>query len=355
MKGSFMDGFRLASVSTRWALGLACAASLALGACSSAGDGTSPDAAGGGGSAAGGSPGDGGHAVSSSGGAGGVLGLGGILGSGGAGAGSGSGGMVTAGTGGRSGVGGAGGTASGGAPGAGGRAGSAGGLGGRAGALRIMPLGDSTTGSVCWRAVLWQMLNQAGFTGRYDFVGSRHNDPGCNVTGYDQDNEGHPSVLITNFINDADDQVANVQTPQALLAQNPADVVLFHFATNDVWNSVDPTAILAAYTTVLGALRAANPNVIVLVAQLIPLVPINVPITCPACACPTACDQRMVTLNGMIPAWATAHSTATSPIRVVDQHTGFVSTTDTVDGVHPNAAGSAKIAAKWFAALTSLF
>ena len=329
-----MNGPGLGPVSTRWALRLACAASLALTACASSGDRTNLDAStSGAGGGAGVTLGDGGHAGSSSTGgssSGGNSGAGGVTGAGGH-AGSGSGGMATAGTGGGA------------------------GLGGRAGALRILPLGDSTTGSVCWRALLWQMLNQAGFTGRFDFVGSRHNDPGCNVTGYDQDNEGHPSVLITNFIADADDRVTGVQTPQTLLAQNPADVVLFHFATNDVWNSVDPTAILAAYTTVLAALRAANPNVVVLVAQLIPLVPINVVGTCPACACPTACDQRMVTLNGMIPAWATSHSTAASPIRVVDQHTGFVSTTDTVDGVHPNAAGSAKIAARWLGALTSIF
>lgn len=53
--------------------------------------------------------------------------------------------------------------------------------------------------------------------------------------------------------------------------------------------------------------------------------------------------------------WAAANATASSPILVVDQHTGFVSTTDTVDGVHPNAAGSVKIATKWYAALTPLF
>jgi lysophospholipase L1-like esterase len=257
---------------------------------------------------------------------------------------------------------GAGGSGAGGATGTGGHStggsgagGAATGSGGRTGQLRIMALGDSTTGSVCWRAMLWTMLNQGGFTGKFDFVGSRNNDPGCNVPGYDTDNEGHPGVLITNFVNDADELVAGVQTPQALLGEHPADVVLFHFATNDVWNSVAPATILQAYTTVLGALRAANPKVIVLAAQLIPLVPINVPVTCPACACPTACDQRMVTFNSMIPAWAAANSTAASPIQVVDQHTGFVSTTDTVDGVHPNAAGSMKIATKWYAALTPLF
>jgi lysophospholipase L1-like esterase len=330
-----------------WALALA----LVIGGCAGAGTAGPPD--GEGGSAAGGTTGSGGANTSTGGatGSGGLTGSGGAIGAGGS---TGAGGRTTSGAGG-SGAGGASGT---GGRGSGGSGGSgAGGAGGHiAGTVRIMPLGDSTTGSVCWRAMLWTMLNQGGFSGRFNFVGSRNNDPGCNVPGYDTDNEGHPSVLITNFINDADDMAAGVQTPQALLAQNPADIVLFHFATNDVWNgSVAPATILSAYTTVLAALRAANPKVIVLAAQLIPLVPINVPGTCPACACPTACDQRMVTFNSMIPAWAAANSTAASPIMVVDQHTGFVSTTDTVDGVHPNAAGSMKIATKWYAALTPLF
>jgi lysophospholipase L1-like esterase len=341
--------------SNRRGVSLALTLALIIGGCAAAG--TSGPSDGEGGSAAGGTTGGGGANAST----GGATGSGGVTGSGGApgtgGSNTGAGGHVTTGAGG-SGMGGASGTGGRGGSGAGGRAtGGATGTGGHiAGTVRIMALGDSTTGSVCWRAMLWTMLNQGGFSGRFNFVGSRNNDPGCNVPGYDTDNEGHPSVLITNFINDADDIAAGVQTPQALLGQNPADVVLFHFATNDVWNgSISNAAILAAYTTVLAALRAANPKVIVLAAQLIPLVPINVPGTCSACACPTACDQRMVTFNSMIPAWAAANSTASSPIMVVDQHTGFVSTTDTVDGVHPNAAGSMKIAAKWYAALTPLF
>jgi hypothetical protein len=37
------------------------------------------------------------------------------------------------------------------------------------GTIRIMPLGDSITGSTCWRALLWQELNTNGFTGRFNF------------------------------------------------------------------------------------------------------------------------------------------------------------------------------------------
>jgi mannan endo-1,4-beta-mannosidase len=219
-----------------------------------------------------------------------------------------------------------------------------------------MPLGDSITGSTCWRALLWQTLNQNGFTGRFNFVGSRNSDSGCSPAGYDKDNEGHPGVLVTNFVNDADELVAGVQTPQSLFAKNPADVVLLHFATNDVWNNIADTTILAAYSTVLGALRAVNPKVIILAAKLIPMDPINTA-TCSTCACP-ACAARMVTFDSLIPAWATSNSTAASPIMVVDQWTGFDATAgvDTIDGVHPNnASGSPKVAAKWYAALAPLF
>ena len=237
-----------------------------------------------------------------------------------------------------------------------GRGGS--GAAGRAGTLRIMPLGDSTTGSVCYRAQLWKLLNDAGYQGKFDFVGSRKNDPGCGVSGYDQDNEGHPSVLVTNFINDADDQVGGTQTPETLLGAHPADVVLFHFATNDMWNEgIALDKVLAAYTRVLTALRQANPNVTVLVAQLIPMA--VTASTCSGCSCAT-CPTRISQFNAMLAGdsgWAAMHSTAASPVVVVDQFTGFNAPAgmDTSDGVHPNASGALKLATKWRQALSPYF
>ena len=40
-----------------------------------------------------------------------------------------------------------------------------------------------------------------------------------------------------------------------------------------------------------------------------------------------------------------------SPVIFVDQNSGFNANTDTYDGVHPNDAGEAKMAQKWFDAL----
>jgi lysophospholipase L1-like esterase len=55
-------------------------------------------------------------------------------------------------------------------------------------------------------------------------------------------------------------------------------------------------------------------------------------------------------LNKAIPAWAVSNNTTKSPIWVVDQYTGFP-TSDLGDGIHPNAAGDAWMAAKWFPTL----
>jgi lysophospholipase L1-like esterase len=218
-----------------------------------------------------------------------------------------------------------------------------------------MPLGDSITGSTCWRADLWQDLNQSGFAGRFDFVGSRNTDAGCTPTNYDRDNEGHPGVLVTNFVSDADELTAGVQTMQSVLAPHPADVVLLHFATNDLWNDVPDATILAAYSQVLAVLRSDNSRVVVLAAQLIAMDPINTA-TCTTCLC-TACGARVAAFNQLIPGWAAANGTAESPILVVDQWTNFDATAgvDTVDGVHPNASGSVKVANNWLGALTPFF
>lgn len=201
-------------------------------------------------------------------------------------------------------------------------------------AVRIMPLGDSITGSPgCWRALLWSRLQQAGFTD-IDFVGTQP-PQGCSVP-HDGNNEGHGGALATMV---ADQN----QLPAWLAATNP-DIVMMHFGTNDVWSNRSPTVILTAFSKLVDQMRANNPDMMILVAQIIP---VN-PSTCADCA------QRTIDFNAAIPAWAASKSTTASPIVVVDQWTGFNSATDTSEGVHPNALGDQKIADKWFPALTAL-
>jgi len=224
------------------------------------------------------------------------------------------------------------------------------------GMIRIMAVGDSITASTCWRANLWQHLTQS-FPGRFDLVGSSSSRQDC-VAGYDADNQGYGSSLVTEIA--AGITTARTCQPtcpalsdlqQAFSAQR-ADVALMHFGTNDVWNSHPTEDIVSAYTAVVEALRTANPRVVILVAQIIPM---NVTdATCGGCTC-AGCPGNVPALNTRIVSWATEHDSADSPIRVVDQFTGYDAALDNGDGVHPNAQGAQKIADHWFAALEPLF
>jgi lysophospholipase L1-like esterase len=203
--------------------------------------------------------------------------------------------------------------------------------------VRIMPLGDSiTAGPGCWRAVLWHRLQTAGYT-NIDFVGSVA-DGGCNYGyAYDGDNEGHGGFSATGI---ADQN----QLPPWLAAARP-DVVLMHLGTNDMWGGFIPTSsVLAAYTKLVGQMRASNPNMKILVAQIIPMNP-------PGC---TTCAASVVALDNAIPGWAAGLTTAQSPIVVVDQWTGFNAATDTGDGVHPNDAGFQKMGDRWYPPLAQV-
>ncbi|MEU7867620.1 cellulose binding domain-containing protein [Dactylosporangium sp. NPDC049140] len=200
--------------------------------------------------------------------------------------------------------------------------------------VRIMPLGDSITGSPgCWRALLWQQLQAGGYT-NIDFVGTQA-PQGCSVP-YDGDGEGHGGALVT--------AVADQNQLVGWLDATHPDVVLMHFGTNDVWSNRSTDTILAAYSKLVDQMRASNPSMRVLVAQIIPMNPS----TCPECA------QRVVALNAAIPGWAAGKTTAASPIVVVDQWTGFNTATDTGDGVHPNDSGNQKMAARWYPPLAQV-
>ncbi|MFY1632705.1 cellulose binding domain-containing protein [Solwaraspora sp. WMMB335] len=202
--------------------------------------------------------------------------------------------------------------------------------------VRIMPLGDSiTAGPGCWRALVWDQLRSAGHTD-IDFVGSASDGGSCNYGfSYDPDHEGHGGFSAVGIAD-------NNQLPPWLSAANP-DVVVMHLGTNDLWGgwqSMD--TIMAAFTKLIGQMRANNPNMKIVVAQIIPH---------HGCA---TCPDDTVTLNNRIPGWAAGLTTTQSPIVVVDQWTGFNAATDTGDGVHPNDAGFRKMANRFAPALAQL-
>lgn len=201
--------------------------------------------------------------------------------------------------------------------------------------IRIMPLGDSITGGPgCWRALLWDRLQRSGFT-NIDFVGTQPGG-GCGLASWDGDNEGHGGFSATGIANQN-------QLPGWLAATHP-DIVLMHLGTNDIWGNTPAATILAAYSTLVDQMRASNPAMKILVAQIIPMTPSGC----------TWCPPGVTALDSAIPAWAAGKSTAQSPITVVDQFTGFDSVVDTSDGVHPVDSGFQKMSDRWYPALTPL-
>ncbi|WP_144300389.1 SGNH/GDSL hydrolase family protein [Stackebrandtia nassauensis] len=201
--------------------------------------------------------------------------------------------------------------------------------------ISVMPLGDSITGSPgCWRSLLWNELKQHDYQG-IDFVGSMKSVP-CG-RDFDGDHEGYRGLKVT-------DAARNAKFLPTFKANRP-DIVLMHFGTNDIWRlRPGPDPILDAYSTILKQLRAANPRVTLLVAQLIPMSP-------KSCR---ECIDDVAELNTAIPEWVRAHGTKKSPVISVDQWTGFDVKRDTGDGVHPNGSGTEKLAANWFKALRPL-
>jgi lysophospholipase L1-like esterase len=201
--------------------------------------------------------------------------------------------------------------------------------------VRIMPLGDSiTAGPGCWRAKLWQRLRANGYTD-IDFVGSQSDGGGCNPGySYDFDHEGHGGFSATGIAN-------NDQLPPWLAAARP-DVVLMHLGTNDMWGGYIPLQDkLTAFTKLVGQMRANNPAVTIVVAQIIPM---------SAAACAT-CPADVAALDRAIPGWAAGLSTAQSPISVADLWTGYDAVADNVDGTHPDDTGFRKMADAWYPAV----
>jgi lysophospholipase L1-like esterase len=202
--------------------------------------------------------------------------------------------------------------------------------------VRICPMGDSITAGngehATYRRPLWKSLQ--ALHANVDFVGSMHD----NNTGpppysdYDWDNEGHGGYTA--------EQLA-ARLPDWMLTYEPPDIVLLHIGTNDINQGDTTSVILDDITSILGAIRARNPRAIILLAQIIGMTS-------------SSFTDKARDLNAAIPAFAAAHSTAQSPIRVVDQMTTFNPGTMTFDGTHPNDTGEAEMASVWLAALRPL-
>ncbi|RYP70706.1 hypothetical protein DL771_005310 [Monosporascus sp. 5C6A] len=198
--------------------------------------------------------------------------------------------------------------------------------------LRYMPFGDSITEIVCWRSKLWQRLRTTEWS-TVDWVGSGRTENNCGDTQYDRDNEGHSGFLAIN--------IANQRQLVGWLQRNPADVITMHLGTNDINQGRSVNDITAAFTTLVRDMRASNPRMKIIVAQIIPIAFGNA-------------NTQIQNLNRAIVPWAQGLNTTESPIWVVDQYTGF-GTSDLRDGVHPSNSGDEKMANVWYPAIIRAF
>lgn len=217
-------------------------------------------------------------------------------------------------------------------------------------AFDILPLGDSITQAheahLGYRYRLWTKLIDSGLP--FDLVGSRDSNfpdnpvwPTYMGQSFDQDHEGHWACQADQILNGTDtgnnDPCNGSGKLADWLAGYTPDIVLMHLGTNDALNGESAASTVIDLEGIIDVLRADNPNVIILLAKLIPSTKSGA----------SAIDDVNAEIDGI----AASKSTAQSPVIVVDQNTGFDASTDTYDGLHPDDSGEEKMATKWMAAI----
>jgi lysophospholipase L1-like esterase len=158
-------------------------------------------------------------------------------------------------------------------------------------------------------------------------VGSRQNGP----AGLgDREHEGHSGWRIDELAGAVD----------GWLAQHQPEIVLLLIGTNDVLQSHALAGAPARLSALLERIAARLPRARVLVATLPPL---GKP----------AWQEQVAVLNRALPGVVDAAARAGKRVQLVDVARGMTPA-DLADGIHPNAAGYAKLAAAWHAALRPL-
>jgi len=207
--------------------------------------------------------------------------------------------------------------------------------------VTIMPLGNSITQAnnthVSYRYPLWKKLIDDSLN--FDYVGSLINNKNGNPVWpdyighvFDQNHEGHWGWRADQILN-GNPSVPGEHFLTVWLQSYTPEIALIHLGSNDIIQYQTVESTILDLHEVITTIRNCNPQIIILLAQLIPTsLPVNTNIN---------------TLNAMIPGLALELADPGSPIYIVDQNTGFDAATDTYDGIHPNEIGEEKMAQKW--------
>ena len=193
-----------------------------------------------------------------------------------------------------------------------------------------MAVGDSITAGADffsnYRYPLWEKLFSAGYL--VEFTGTQTSATRIGPLAHEgyggKNTEYLASTVPENF------------------RSHPADIVLLHSGHNHSVEEHPVPGIIAATEKLINAFRAVNPQVTVLLAQVIP-------------AGKLPKYSYLPELNAALAELAARLDRPGQRVVLVDQTAGFDWTTDTIsDLVHPNAQGAEKMAQKWFAALRKI-
>ncbi len=218
----------------------------------------------------------------------------------------------------------------------------------------ILPLGDSITigeGGPTYRRTLKELsFSDSGRA--FDFVGTQF---GPYVADNDRQSEGYSGYSTNDFLERVhDDSDSGERVLDYALARiDTPDIVLIHLGTNDMllaFGSEDEQASeiersMDSLRRIVGKLRDKNGNIVVLMAQIIPI-------------WSTSGISNIVPYNKAIATLVSDLDTSSSPVVLVDQFSGFnpePGTDMSDDGVHPSSQGDARMGSVWFDALEPFF
>lgn len=205
--------------------------------------------------------------------------------------------------------------------------------------VRVMPLGDSVTKGEGdpdlngYRGALFESLTASGHY--VDFVGELQNG-----TAADPDHEGHEGWRA--HIADGRSVWDNVY---GWLTATPADIVLLHVGTNDIFDGQPVAEIAAEIEGTLDEIDrwevdTGNPVHVVMALLINREDPTRPELT-----------TETTALNGLLAGMAAARIAAGDSMTVVDMENALTYPDDLSDGVHPNPGGYAKMAAVWLPAV----
>jgi hypothetical protein len=205
--------------------------------------------------------------------------------------------------------------------------------------LKILPLGNSITydtyegdtrstgDKISYRYKLYQLLNQAGYN--FDFIGSKNS--GWNYFN-DDENAGYPGWR--------DNQLADL-LEDGYLNTYPADIILLHIGSNDVWaNDYNNVTDVERLLDAVDDFESSSGNTVIVLLALI--------ISWENYPCGTHTGTS--TFNNNLLSMANDRINAGDKIIIVDMECGadIDYSTDMIDFLHPNQSGYDKMGQKWF-------